>query len=260
MTGDSFDYEFREAQAGFTSNSQIARKWTEDWVLREMYCPACGAPGLNDFENNQPVADFYCGLCNEEYELKSKNGSIGKTIPDGAYATMMERLVSTNKPSLMILRYEKATASVRDLAVVPKQFFVPELIRKRKPLAETAKRAGWVGCDIRIDRVPNAGKISLITNRVARPKEDVVLAWERTAALRTKSAAQMGWVADVLRCVERIGETKFTLSQMYAFEDYLYELHPDNNNVKPKIRQQLQILRDAGIIEFLGRGRYRVLG
>ena len=69
----------------------------------------------------------------------------------------------------------------------------------------------------------------------------------------------MGWVADVLRCVERIGIRKFTLAEVYAFENYLSELHPENNNVKPKIRQQLEVLRDAGVLEFLGPGQYQLL-
>ena len=69
----------------------------------------------------------------------------------------------------------------------------------------------------------------------------------------------MGWVADVLLCVERIGQVEFTLDDVYKFENYLGELHPENNHVKPKIRQQLQVLRDAGILAFLGRGRYRFL-
>ena len=34
-------------------------------------------------------------------------------------------------------------------------------------------------------------------------------------------------------------------------------LHPDNRHVLDKIRQQLQVLRDMGFVEFLGRGRYR---
>jgi len=35
--------------------------------------------------------------------------------------------------------------------------------------------------------------------------------------------------------------------------------HPENHNVKAKARsvQQLQFLRDKGVIEFLGRGHYR---
>jgi len=254
-----FNYDFEKAPAAFTSGSQKARVWTESWVLREMYCPACGAPSLDDFANNKPVADFFCGQCNEEFELKSKNGRIGKTVPDGAYGTMMARLQSNTKPSLMVLSYEARTRRVRDLAVIPKQFFIPELIHKRKPLAKTARRAGWVGCDIKIDRVPNFGKIPLITDRLARPKQEVVASWAHTAGLRKKSFKQMGWVADVLLCVERIGQVEFTLDDMYRFENYLGELHPENHNVKPKIRQQLQVLRDAGIIEFIARGRYRVL-
>lgn len=256
---DNFNYEFGEAPAAFTNNSQIARKWTEGWVLREMYCPACGSPKLDEFANNKPVGDFFCSLCDEEFELKSKSGRLGKTVPDGAYKTMIERLESNNKPSLMMLSYERKTKQVRDLAVIPKQFFIPELIKKRKPLKETAKRAGWVGCDIKIDRVPNFGKISLITDRVARPKDLVVEDWERTAGLRKKSFKQMGWVTDVLLCVERIGQSEFTLDDVYKFENYLSELHPENNHVKPKIRQQLQVLRDAGILEFMTRGRYRLV-
>ncbi|MBQ1398560.1 MAG: restriction endonuclease, partial [Clostridia bacterium] len=33
--------------------------------------------------------------------------------------------------------------------------------------------------------------------------------------------------------------------------------HIHNNNIEAKIRQQLQILRDKGFIEFLERGHYR---
>jgi type II restriction enzyme len=34
-------------------------------------------------------------------------------------------------------------------------------------------------------------------------------------------------------------------------------LHPGNRHVPDKIRQQLQVLRALGFVEFLGRGRYR---
>jgi hypothetical protein len=33
---------------------------------------------------------------------------------------------------------------------------------------------------------------------------------------------------------------------------------PDNKHVKEKMRQQLQVLRDNGFLEFLDRGRYRL--
>ena len=41
------------------------------------------------------------------------------------------------------------------------------------------------------------------------------------------------------------------------FEKVLEMKYPSNHNIRPKIRQQLQVLRDRGIIEFLGNGNYR---
>jgi len=35
--------------------------------------------------------------------------------------------------------------------------------------------------------------------------------------------------------------------------------YPNNNFIKDKIRQQLQLLRDKGILEFTSRGNYRKL-
>ena len=44
---------------------------------------------------------------------------------------------------------------------------------------------------------------------------------------------------------------------MYSFEKYLKEKYPNNNFIKDKIRQQLQFLRDKGLIEFKSRGTYK---
>jgi type II restriction enzyme len=72
-----------------------------------------------------------------------------------------------------------------------------------------------------------------------------------------KKASARGWTSDVIRCVDLIETREFELSDCYKFENRLRELHPDNQNVKPKIRQQLQIMRDRSLLEFLGNGRYR---
>ncbi len=49
----------------------------------------------------------------------------------------------------------------------------------------------------------------------------------------------------------------FSLNEVYGFEEELKSKHPENNFVKDKVRQQLQILRDRNIIEFVSRGKYR---
>ena len=227
-------------------------------------CAKCFArlaaiPRLEDFPNNRPVADFFCGNCDEQFELKSTKSKFGKKITDGAYETMIARLHSSEVPSLMMLRYDAQKQGVEDISVVPQQFFTPDLIEKRKPLAATARRAGWVGCNILIHKLPDIGRIELVKSRQVASVELVVKQWEKTKFLKTKSLESRGWVMDVLKCVQELGRTEFSLADVYQFENFLSELHPANNNVRPKIRQQLQVLRDAGLIEFLGRGEYRLI-
>ena len=50
--------------------------------------------------------------------------------------------------------------------------------------------------------------------------------------------------------------TEFTTSEVYAFTRELEELHPDNRHVRDKIRQQLQVLRDAGLLLHVVRLRF----
>lgn len=68
-----------------------------------------------------------------------------------------------------------------------------------------------------------------------------------------------GWKLEVFNCLESIENRTFDLSEAYEFEDVLSGKHPDNRNIKDKIRQQLQYLRDLGLIEFKERGVYRKL-
>ncbi len=68
-----------------------------------------------------------------------------------------------------------------------------------------------------------------------------------------------GWLMDILSCVERL-EPTFSINQMYEFVKELSIKHPNNNNIKAKIRQQLQFLRDKGFIDFTTRGNYKKIG
>jgi type II restriction enzyme len=71
--------------------------------------------------------------------LKSKQKSIGIKIIDGAYRTMIERLQSSKNPNFFFLSYDQQSMEVLDFLVIPKNFFIPGVIEKRKPLAETAR-------------------------------------------------------------------------------------------------------------------------
>jgi type II restriction enzyme len=249
---------FEEEQTPYSSGAQSARFWTESWVRAQAYCPNCGCSNIDKYENNRPVADFYCGSCGEEYELKSQKAKIGRRIVNGAFRTMCERLAASNNPNLMLMNYELSSKSVRDLFVIPKHFFVPEIIEKRTPLALTARRAGWVGCNILIGQVPEAGRIYFVKDGLELPKIEVLQKWRRTLFLRDEQSDARGWLIEVLRCVESIGKIEFDLSDIYAFEQHLGAIYPKNRHVRQKIRQQMQKLRDEGFLEFVGRGSYRL--
>lgn len=248
---------FEEAQTPFASPSQRARVLTEGWAARWMFCPECGTAPLDPFPNNSKVADFRCAACNEEYELKAQKGRFGPMVVDGAYGAMLERLKASNNPNLVLMNYDPGLPAVTDLFIVPRHFFTPAIIVPRPPLGPDARRAGWQGCKIRLAGVPEAGRVHLVRAGVQVPRGDVLEKWRATLFLRDERAAARGWLIEVMNCVEAIGRAEFTLDDVYAFERRLEAIYPDNRNVRPKIRQQLQVLRDAGFLTFEGRGRYR---
>lgn len=241
----------------YKNSAQKIRVITENWVNGNMYCPYCGNQYISHFENNRPVADFFCPSCSEEYELKSKGASISNKVNDGAYNTMIQRINSINNPNFFFMHYNKSSLQVENFVIVPKHFFSAEIIEKRKPLADTARRAGWVGCNILLNRIPEEGRIYIVQDEMEVPIEQVINKVQKTDFIRGYKLDARGWILDILNCVNRIENNTFTLEQIYQFEEMLSIKHPENHHVKDKIRQQLQILRDNGIIEFLGRGKYR---
>lgn len=241
----------------YVNQSQIARVLTEDWVEKQIFCPNCG-DGIKNYDNNKPVADFYCDKCSEDFELKSKKGKIGNKIAAGTYLKMIERLNSSQRPHFFFMGYLQ-TFVVNDFFVVPKYFFVPEIIEKRKPLAENARRAGWVGSNILFSKIPKSGQIFYIENGKELTKKDVLRKWQKTVFLKkVKKADAKGWILDIMNCIDLLDKKEFTLQDVYFFEQDLSIIHPENKNIKPKIRQQLQFLRDKGYLEFKGDGKYRL--
>ncbi len=243
----------------YKSQSQRVRVLSEHWVNSQVYCPNCGHFDINKYSNNRPVADFFCSNCKEDYELKSKQNGVGAKIVDGAYRTMIERLQDTNNPNFFLLNYHLQSLEVVNFLVIPKHFFVPEIIEKRKPLALTARRAGWIGCNILLQSIPQTGKIFFVQNNIVEPKQNVLEQWRKTLFLREeKEVSAKGWLLDIMRCIEKLGKKDFLLGDIYAFEGELSRTHPENKHIKDKIRQQLQILRDKGYLDFVSPGHYRL--
>lgn len=249
----------KDLAVGYKNNSQKARVITESWIANNMFCPRCGYERIAHFENNRPVADFFCDNCNNQYELKSRDGLKLEKINDGAYSKMIDRITSAENPDFLFLSYSKKLWIVNNLFFVPKHFFTPSIIDKRPPLTITARRAGWVGCIINLMSIPSVGKIPIVENGKAHSIDEVMGSITKAEKLYMGDMNCRGWLLDVLSCIDKIDSDEFTLEKVYAFEKYLSNLHPANKNIRAKIRQQLQILRDKGIIEFTARGKYRKL-
>jgi type II restriction enzyme len=62
-----------------------------------------------------------------------------------------------------------------------------------------------------------------------------------------------------LRVIRSLRQPAFSIDKLYAAEPVFSAAYPDNNNIRAKIRQQLQVLRDLGYLEFCGRGVYKLL-
>lgn len=249
---------FKESVAtGYKSKSQKARRLTEGWVLDNLYCPRCGNLKLQHSNNNAAVSDFYCLCCNNIFELKSKSGNIGNRFVNGSYNTMIQRITSNTNPDFLFMSYCRNELMLENLILIPKHFFMPNIIEKRKPLSENARRSGWTGCNIFIGGIPEQGRIYIIRNKNIIPKKTVIELVSRSNALVTEDMENRGWLLDVLHYMNLIDSNTFTLRQIYQFESYLALKYPENHHIKAKIRQQLQLLRDKGYLEFLGDGKYR---
>ncbi len=115
------------------------------------------------------------------------------------------------------------------------------------------------------------------------PPEEVREKFKRVKPLKEISVQQRGWTLDVLSAIRRLVEERgsairnrwgeatdeparedarptntFTTTDAYAFTRELEKLHPDNKHIKDKIRQQLQILRNAGLLIHVDRGVWRL--
>lgn len=243
----------------YKSLSQISRILSEAWVHENVYCPRCGNSKLEKCKNNRPVTDFICNSCKNQIELKCKARRLGHKIDDGTYDTMIKRITSNQNPDFFFLTYSKTKYEykVKDFIFISKYFFIPRIIEKRNPLSPKAKRAGWTGCKILIDEIPEQGRISIIKNGIPVSKNDVLKQVETGNLLNEANLEARGWLMDVLNCINRADKDIFALSEIYSSENELQKMHPNNHNIQPKIRQQLQFLRNKGFIEFLGNGKYR---
>lgn len=242
----------------YKSASQRARVATELWGATNLYCPSCKSPRLKPVPQNTAAIDYLCEVCESPFQLKSQSRVFGRRIIDAAYSKMKLAILEDRTPNLYVMHYDQPAWTVRTVILIPRFAFALSTLECRKPLAQTARRAGWVGCNILLDKIPTDARILVIQEGQVQPSIDVRHAYDRLRPLQKLDVEKRGWTLDLLQVVRSLNKTEFSLSDAYAHAGPLGKLHPRNFHVRDKIRQQLQILRDLGFIEFLGGGEYRV--
>ena len=241
--------------ANYKSRSQMARVVSETWASQNLYCVACQANKLGATLNNNRGYDFECLECDAQYQLKSCAREPRNRIVDSAYSAMRAAIESDRVPNLLVLHYSNHWA-VSNLLLIPSFCFSVTALEKRKPLSPNARRAGWVGCNILLNAIPLDAKIKVVEDSREAKAAEIRNRFDYLRTLTQLTPNVRGWTLDVFRVARSLKQRRFTLHQMYSFERELSALHPENQNVRPKIRQQLQVLRDIGILRFVSRGVY----
>ena len=244
--------------AHYKNLSRRAGVITEDWGAENLYCPNCTSNSLTQCPTNKSSIDYTCPRCDEVFQLKSQKKRFASRINDSGYYKMMERIKTDGAPNLLALEYSDESWTVRNLFLIPSFAFSPSIVEKRRPLGPNARRAGWVGCNFLIGRIPPDARIHYVLEGKPLAPRTVREGYSVLRRLKKSRIEQRGWTLDVLNVVRSLGKKSFTLSDVYAYSDELAATHPDNHNVDPKIRQQLQVLRKMGILEFVTRGNYRL--
>ena len=122
--------------ANYASKAQIARVTVETWAEHNLYCLNCVSDELARLADNTPIADFECESCSATYQVKAKNGRDGRL------------------PNYVLVEYDPRFSIVVFVSGIPGAAFREDSIVARKPLAITARRAGWQGCSLNIEGLP----------------------------------------------------------------------------------------------------------
>jgi type II restriction enzyme len=242
----------------YKSPQQCIRAVTEDWGESNLYCANCDSDKLTRLKANTPTVDFDCPKCKAVFQLKGRKHPIGGILTDAAYNKMREAILSDRTPNLLALHYDADTWRVQDLILIPHFAFSLAAVKERPPLKASARRHGWIGCNIILSNIPLDARIHLVSEGTVANPSDVRRRYRRVRPLEQLGVEQRGWTLDVLNVVRSLGQTKFKLADVYESAGELAKLHPANRHVRDKIRQQLQVLRDLGLLEFLGDGEYHL--
>jgi len=150
----------------YSSQTQKSRVLSEAWFQSNAYCLSCESDSLCVTAANTKATDFICPNCDQNYELKTFRTRPKRSLVDGAYSALMGRILNGSVPTLMMLERNDEW-EIQSLTAIHHLFLTPNVIQQRKPLSAKARRAGWIGCNIRLDQIASDAQIEVVGAGVA---------------------------------------------------------------------------------------------
>lgn len=156
----------------------------ERLVAQHAQCPGC-KPSVKTFKilpRNFKCADLICDFCGYLAQVKSKrvSGPLPDRCPDSilgaAWGPQRERMDAGVYFSLyVVLVNDRGRAAIYFL---PRDLQTRDMFVERNPLSSTARRAGWQGFTIRMDRalspavrLPDGDAIEFRFQTTSRPQK-----------------------------------------------------------------------------------------
>lgn len=133
-------------------------------ISKLVVCPQCNKPKhLTRLPKNFQCADVICKFCGFLAQVKAttlKDGSdeLPDAILGAAWEPQHEQIMADIYHGLYIVGFD-SSGKLKRIDFVPAHILrvTPEIFEPRKPLSDSAKRAGWQGFMIRLNKVPTVG-------------------------------------------------------------------------------------------------------
>jgi len=129
----------------------------EKLVAKTIGCPGCKNTGksLRALPTNFKCADVICDFCGYLAQIKTKTvtnvDELPKQLLGAAWGPQKERMDAGIYFPLFVVLVE-SSGRKKSIWYLPRDLLTRDMFTPRKPLSPNARRAGWQGYNINIDR------------------------------------------------------------------------------------------------------------
>ena len=145
----SFQHEFENINPSWKNNSRIYGQAIEDWVIKNYIC-SCGG-FFESLNANAKSIDGICSSCGNKIQIKSSHHKFKPNkqnilkILGAEYKTTLNSIIASDW-DLILVAYCKNENKINQFLKIDSSCINENSVVPRKPLAITARRAGWQGC------------------------------------------------------------------------------------------------------------------